>query len=444
MRAHGLAALGVAVLVAGLLQIAAGAAKLGRWFRAVSPALIQGMLAGIGVLILASQFHVMIDAVPTGNGLKDLLTIPIAAYDALVGGGNAQLAALVGVVTVVGIIAWNKLRPEKLKAVPGPLIAVLAGTLLANFMGMQINFVSVPESLIASLNIPSLETFGLLAEPAFISATIGLALIASAETLLCATATDRLSHHSETNYDKELMAQGAGNAVCGLVGALPVCGVIVRSSANVEAGATTRWSSVAHGVWLLALVVAFPIVLTSIPTAALAGILVYTGYKLAHPRQLKAQWEAGRGEAFVFVVTVVAIVATNLLMGILLGLACGLLKLLVTVANVDVDVDDSGEVVEVTLHGAATFVRLPTLAAALESIPAGKEVVLHVGGLAYIDHACMDLLRQWQDRYERKGGHTTVAWDDLELRHKTNKPQLALAAAALATQVEQRSVSSLL
>jgi MFS superfamily sulfate permease-like transporter len=436
VQAHGLASLGVAVVAAGLLQLAAGAAKMGRWFRAVSPALIQGMLAGIGVLIFASQFHLMIDAKPTGNGLKDLVTIPLAAWSTLAGPEGAHGAAIIGVLSIVAIVAWNKLRPDKLKAVPGPLVAVILGTVLANAAGMKVSFVAVPESLASSMNVPSLASFGMLLDAKFLSATVGLALIASAETLLCATATDRLTHHSETDYDKELMAQGAGNTIAGLFGALPVCGVIVRSSANVEAGARTRWSSVAHGIWLLALVVAFPVVLTSIPTSCLAAILVYTGYKLAHPRHLVAQWQAGRGEALVFGITVVAIVSTNLLTGVVLGLACGLLKLLAIVATVDVDVEARGNTCEVTLHGAATFVRLPKLAAALESIPSGKEVVLHVGGLAYIDHACMDLLRQWQERYERKGGHTTVAWDDLELRHTGARPQLALAAAALANGVE--------
>ena len=210
-------------------------------------------------------------------------------------------------------------------------------------IGMPIIFVQVPENLLASLNIPSLESFGLLMQPAFISATVGFAVIASAETLLCATATDRMSRRSKTDYDKELIAQGVGNSLAGVLGALPLTGVIVRSTANVEAGATTRWSAVAHGAWLLALVVALPVVLTSIPTAALAAILVFTGYKLANPAQVKTQLEAGRGEALVFGVTVVGIVSTNLLIGVVVGLAFAVLKVLVTVVNVDVDVDEDGD-----------------------------------------------------------------------------------------------------
>ncbi len=432
VNTYGIAALGAAVLVAGLLQVVAGFLKLGRWFRAVSPALIQGMLAGIGVLIFASQFHVMVDGKPAGSGLVNLLTIPDAVMRGLspAEGTSHQLAAIIGLVTVVTIVAWNELRPEKLKVVPGPLVAVVVGSIIANVGGMAVNYVSVPESLTASFNAPTVASFQLLLQPAFLSAALGLALIASAETLLCATATDRMSKHSKTDYDRELVAQGVGNALAGVVGALPLTGVIVRSSANVEAGATTRWSAVAHGAWLLLLVAAVPVVLTSIPTSSLAAILVYTGFKLAHPKQVVKLWQTGRGEALVFGVTVVAIVASNLLVGVVIGLACALIKLLATVVRLDVDVQDGGDTIDINLQGAATFVLLPKLAGTLETLPQGKRVVLHIGGLSYVDHACMDLLKQWQDRYEQNGGTPLVAWDDLERRHKAvqstpRPPQLA-------------------
>ncbi len=434
VQTFGIVALGVAVLAAGLLQVVAGLAKMGRWFRAVSPALIQGMLAGIGVLILASQFHVMVDAKPVSSGLENLLAIPSAVMRALspAEGASHQLAAAIGIITIVTIVEWNKHRPSRLKAVPGPLLAVIVSALIANYVGMSVNFVSVPENLVAALNVPTMPTFALLLQPAFLTAVFGMALIASAETLLCATAVDALSPHSKTDYDKELVAQGVGNALAGALGALPITGVIVRSSANVEAGATTRWSAVVHGAWLLLLVALLPVVLSYIPTSCLGAILVYIGYKLADPKQIVKQWHSGRGEAAVFVITVVGIVTTNLLTGVVIGMACAMLKLLATVSRLDIDVDSKGDNVEVALHGSATFVRLPTMATALEAIPDGKSVVLHVGGLAYVDHACMELLRRWQQAYERTGGRATIAWDDLELRHKAARPRTALAPVTAA------------
>ena len=420
---YGLAALGVAVFAAGVIQMIAGVMKLGRWFRAVSPALIHGMLAGIGVLIFASQFHVMVDDKPAGSGLENLLTIPRAVMKGLfpMDGSSHHFAALVGVITIATIVLWNKFRPDRLKAVPGPLMAVVIGSVVAHFGAMPVAMVSVPESLVGSLNIPPAESLKLLLDTAFISATVGIAVIASAETLLCASAVDKLSKDSKTDYDRELLAQGVGNALCGVIGALPMTGVIVRSSANVEAGAKTRYSAIAHGFLLLGLVAFLPFVLAHIPTAALGAILVYTGYRLANPAQLARFWKVGKGEAFVFVATVVMIVAADLLTGVVVGLCIAAAKLLYTFSHLEVDVKDDDNKVDVSLHGSATFVKLPVLAEALEGLPDERTVHLHVGGVAYIDHACLELLNDWQERYGEHG-KVIVSWDDVELRHKTAKP----------------------
>jgi MFS superfamily sulfate permease-like transporter len=432
VESFGLAALGVAVFAAGLIQVAAGALKLGRWFRAVSPALIHGMLAGIGVLIFASQFHVMVDDTPAGSGLANLMTIPQSVMKGLfpMDGSSHHFAAMVGVITIATILLWNRFRPERLKAVPGPLVAVVAGSAIAHLGSMPVAMVEVPASLAGSLNVPSWSTASLLLDMTFLSATVGIAVIASAETLLCASAVDKLSKDSKTNYDKELMAQGIGNALCGLVGALPMTGVIVRSSANVEAGAKTRWSAIMHGGWLLALVALVPFVLDHIPTAALGAILVYTGYRLANPAQLMKFWKVGRGETAVFVITVVMIVSADLLTGVVAGLVVAATKLLYTFSHLEVDVEDNGPAapIDVSLHGAATFVKLPVLAEALEGLPEERTVHLHVGGVAYIDHACLELLNDWQERYASHG-EVIISWDDVEKKHNTVKPAWAALSA---------------
>jgi MFS superfamily sulfate permease-like transporter len=424
VKDHGLAALGVAVLAAGLLQIVAGYFKLGRWFRAVSPALIQGMLAGIGALIFVSQFHVMVDDKPRGGGLANLLSIPESVIKGVfpIDGNSHHLAAYCGLTTIVVIVAWNKLRPERLKAVPGPLMGVVAGSMLAYFGKWEISMVEVPHSLVSSFNTPAFAAARKLLDPAFASEALGIAIIASGETLLCAAAVDKISKDSKTDYDRELMAQGVGNAICGMLGALPMTGVIVRSSANVDAGAKTRYSAVMHGAWLLALVGFLPFVLAKIPTASLAGILVFTGYKLAHPSQLVKLYKVGRGEALVFVATVVAIVATDLLKGVAVGLVMAAAKLLVTFSHLDIDVDDERDgIIEVSLHGAATFVKLPVLADTLDGLPEGKEIHVHIGGLAYIDHACMEILGDWKEAYDETGA-VSIEWDDLLIRHETANP----------------------
>ena len=415
----GLAALGVAVLGGGLIQLVAGLLKFGRWFRAVSPAVIGGMLAGIGVLIFASQFHVMLDQKPKANGLLNLAHIPAAIFDGLfpIDGSSHELAAVIGTTTILSIVLWNRFRPAAVKVVPGPLTAVVVATAAAAIFRLPIQYVEVPENLLDSLNIPTADAFALLQQPAFLGQLVAFALIASAETLLCAAAVDRMHSGPRTDYDRELAAQGFGNMLCGAVGALPMTGVIVRSSANVEAGGKTRYSAIFHGVWLLALVAALPFVLELIPTSALGAILVYTGYRLASPDKVVAMWKRGPGEAVVFVGTVIAIVATDLLSGVLIGVTLALAKVLWLMAQLKVTIYEEGDNrLDVVLQGAATFIRLPQLAQSLEGLPLGMEVHLHVGGLAYIDHACIDLLNDWQPKYEEDGGTVIVEWDAVNAR----------------------------
>lgn len=408
VHSNGLEVLGLVVLLGGIFQFIAGIGGLGRWFRAVSPAVIQGMLAGIGVLIFASQFHVMLDDSPKENGLTNLMTIPGAIINGIwpLDGSAHHMAALVGIVTISTLVAWTSLRPKNLKAVPGPLIGVICGSLLANALGLDIKFVEVPDSLIGALNIPSWETLGRIVEPGIWGSALALALIASAESLLCATAVDQMQTGPRTNYNRELWAQGVGNIVCGCLGALPMTGVIVRSSANVDAGASTRWSAIFHGAWLLGLVAITPFVLELIPTAALAAILVYTGYKLAHPSNIRRLARFGRSQIFVYLVTLSVIVATDLLKGVLIGLALAV-ALMVYQTNrviIHVDGDERDSDLTVRLAGVASFLTLPTLAEALEKLPEGRRITLDYEDIVYIDQAVVEMIEGWRRRYMAGGG----------------------------------------
>ncbi|HYE73628.1 MAG TPA: SulP family inorganic anion transporter, partial [Blastocatellia bacterium] len=218
---HGLGMLGTIVLLAGVLQIVLGLAKAGQWFRAISPAVIQGMLAGIGVLIIASQIHVMVDDGPKGSGLQNLLAIPAAIWKGLMpaDGSSHHLAALIGVISIVVMIAWSYV-PKKLKLIPAPLVAVLIVTAIAAIFQMPIKYVQVASNLFGATAFPTVETLSRLLEPAVLGSALAVCLIASAETLLCATAVDRMHQGPRTQYNKELFAQGVGNSICGFLGAL--------------------------------------------------------------------------------------------------------------------------------------------------------------------------------------------------------------------------------
>lgn len=428
VQTYGIEWLGIAVLGAGLLQYLAGRAGLGRAFQAVSPAVIKGMLAGIGVLIFSSQFHVMVDDKPRSGGLANIFSIPEAIQKGLfpADGTAHHLAAFVGVMTLLVIIAWEKFKPAKLALIPAPLIAIVAATCFVATVGWQIAFISVPQEFSDFVSLPDI---GLLKAftGSFVLSVVALAFIASAETLLCATACDAMHDGDRADYNKELRAQGIGNMVCGVLGALPMTGVIVRSSANVKAGGETRQSAIMHGVWLAAFVILFPQVLAYIPTASLAAILVYIGYKLVDVQAIRNLNDYSRWEVAIYAVTLCTIVATDLLTGVLAGLALALARTIYSLSNLDVSIDSQdGDKIEVRLSGAATFLSLPKIASSLEKVKKGGNVTVHLDNLLFLDHACLEVLKDFARLYERQGGTVEMEWNHLNQLSRDEKLRVAV------------------
>ncbi len=423
VQEHGVKALGPMVVVAGAIQIGAGLLKAGQWFRAISPAVIYGMLSGIGILIFASQFHVMLDDKPQSNGVVNLLTIPRALYNDFFeadGVRNHQVPALLGLLTIGSLLLWNQFRPRALRMIPGALIGVVLATLTALAIGAKVNYVTVPSNLLAAANWISLESWSVLASKAGLITALTLAFVASAETLLSAGAVDRMHDGPRSDYDKELRGQGIGNVLCGIAGALPMTGVIVRSSANVQAGAKTRWSAVMHGFWILAFVSAMPFVLERVPVASLAGILVYTGVKLVNWKSAKELSKYGQMPLWIFGVTVAGIVGVDLLTGVILGVLLSFGKLVHTAAQIDIWVESGAAANRADVHisGSACFVKLPVIAQTFEKLPRNIQCHVHFAELVSIDHSVMDLLTSLEDEFERAGGKLVTEWDHLHARHE--------------------------
>lgn len=424
VQEHGVKALGPLVLVAGVIQISAGMLKAGQWFRAISPAVIYGMLSGIGILIFASQFHVMLDDKPQSNGIINLVTIPRALYsDFFDSAGYEQhhIPALLGLLTIGSLLLWNTFRPKALKMIPGALIGVVLATITAIVIEAKVNYVNVPSNLLAAANWISLDSLTILTSKAGWIAALTLAFVASAETLLSAGAVDRMHDGVRSDYDKELRAQGLGNILCGIAGSLPMTGVIVRSSANVMAGAKTRWSAVLHGFWILLFVAAVPFVLERVPVSSLAGILVFTGYKLVDWKSAKALFtKYGQMPLWIFGVTVAGIVAVDLLTGVIVGMLLSFAKLIATASQIDIWVEDGKTVNRADVHisGSATFVKLPVIAQTFEKLPRNINCHVHFAELVSIDHTVMDLLTSLEDEFERGGGRLVTEWDQLHARHE--------------------------
>ncbi|MET9843808.1 SulP family inorganic anion transporter [Streptomyces ossamyceticus] len=401
VRQFGLPALGVIVLAAGLLQLAMGALKLGRWFRAISVSVVEGMLAGIGLVIIAGQLYAAAGLKAPASGLDKIAGLPGAFVEAV--GSAAALASLaLGAGTVAVMVLWKRL-PKKVQVVPGALAAVVLATVATLTFGLPVAKVEV-KGLLDSIQPPGLDAFGGLADVALIGTVLAFTLIASAESLFSAAAVDRLHDGPRTEYDKELMAQGAGNTVCGLLGALPMTAVIVRSSANVHAGARTKASRVLHGVWLLLFAALLPGALALIPLPALAGILVHAGWKLIPFRAVVSLWRGHRGEALILVTTAVSIVAVNMFEGVLIGLALAIVKTAWEASHIKLEVIDKGAgPVQAYLSGNATFLRLPKILDSLESLPQDRPVELHLSGLHHLDHACRTALENWAERHSATG-----------------------------------------
>ncbi len=421
--AHGVAMFGVIVLLAGLLQILAGSFKMGIWFRAISPSVIHGMLAGIGILIIASQFHIMLDRDPLTTGLQNLAAMPLALYETIIGKDGNVMAKLTGILTIVSIVLWTRFAPQKLQLIPGALVGALIAILFANMLSLDIKYITDLFEDPADLDdffsmIQPIQTETLLGalDWSVITAVIALAFIASAESLLSSSAVDKLQQRApRTKYDKELVAQGVGNSLCGLMGALPMTGVIVRSSANVQAGAVSRLSTIIHGGFLLLFVSVFLFTLQYIPVASLAAILVFTGYKLAYPKVLKELIAFGKFEVAIYAITIVTIVATNLLAGIVTGLILSLIRIVYIFAHISITVDHKPSSNDTVIHlkGSATFLGIPKLASTLESMDWGRNVQIQFDDLEYIDHACIELLEGWQKQYVKSGGTVKIDWDTM-------------------------------
>ena len=436
LHGHGLEVVGPIVLIAGLIQVAAGLCGFAQYFRAVPPAVIHGMLSGIGILIFAGQFHVMVDDLPRSSGMLNIMSIPESILKGITPNPvhTHNQAAMLGILTITLLVLWQKFAPRKLRVLPGALIAITTATAVAYFCQIQVKYVDLPDNLLQAVNW--ISAAGLLQfardHTLFLDA-LALAFIASAETLLTCTALDKMHTGSRTKYDRELSAQGIGNVLCGLVGAVPMTGVMVRSGVNLSAGARTRCSGFLHGVWLLFFVCCMPHLIRIIPTSALAALLVFTGYKLANVKVYKELLKFGRSEVAIYAITVVSIVAIDLLTGIVVGIVLTAAKLLYIFSHLQVRFadDPATNCTNIWLKGSATFLCLPKLATVLEEVRPGSEVEIHLDAVDYVDHACLDLLMSWDKQHQSTGGILILDWAALSAVSRNKRGKIRQSRATL-------------
>jgi carbonic anhydrase len=415
----GFKAMGVVIVMAGVIQIIAGIAKVAKAAMAISPAVLHAMLAGIGILITLGQLHVILGAKPGKSALMNLQNIP---------GSLANLnfkALIVGLATLATLLLWNKFVAPKFKAVPGSLVAIMLGTALSFLIPGDINRVALAAGLMDGFSLPNPgenSWFDL------VKAAIALTVVASAESLLCAVATDQLHKGPRANLDKELLAQGLGNTVSGLLGGLPMTGVIVRSSANIAAGATSSLSATLHGVWILVFVLLGASVLQMLPMAALAALLIHVGVNLVKVKEMKKI--ARFNEFIIYAVTLAGVVFINLLWGIGIGFVLAFALLMFRQKNssmgavtkqttADLKVNATGNTVDAALSGRLSFLTVPSLMGKLRELPAKQTVSLTFNNVETIDHAAVEAISAWKVGYVNEGGlveqeSIESVWDRLD------------------------------
>lgn len=416
-----------AIVVASVFQILMGVFKAGRLSSFFPASVVHGMLAAIGIIIMAKQIHVVLGVTPEkGSLISTIAQVPHSLVNL-----NPEIA-IIGFSGLLILIIWSMLKNRFLKMIPAPLIVVLVGMGLARYFDLEHQhmylflpdahflphheatvgpkfLVAISENFMSSFYFPD---FSKIATVEFWEAVVTIGLVGSLESLLSAMAVDKLDPYKRhSNLDRDLTAVGTGNLVAGLVGGLPMIAEIVRSSANVNNGAKTPWANFFHGLFLLLFVAFFPKLIHSIPLAALAALLVFTGFRLASPKEFAKVMGVGKEQFFLFVVTIIGVIATDLLVGVAIGILAKLTIHLIRGVKLNnlfkiqfVIKQQSTDTVRVDISGAAVFSNILALKDALVKLEPGKTIIFELNDAYLLDHSVMEFFHDFQHNYEDHGG----------------------------------------
>jgi carbonic anhydrase len=397
-------------VAAGALQILFGLSRVARAALAVAPVVVHAMLAGIGVTISLQQIHVLLGGTSHSSAWENIEALPKGIV------GRDPEDMIIGVLVIAILLSWSRL-PPKVRMIPGALVAIVVATAFATVVGLPgAERVVLSGSFFEAIGLPSLPATApggqaWVAElPELLVGVLTIAIIASVESLLSAVAIDKLHTGPRTNFDREMLGQGSANMVSGLLGGLPVTGVIVRSSTNVAAGARTRMSAVLHGVWVLLFATLLTRVVDLIPKAALAGLLIVIGVQLVKLAHIKVAWRTGNFA--VYAITIVSVVFLNLLEGVAIGLGVAIAILLTRLVRAPIEAkpyggDEQSTHWRIDIDGTLSFLLLPRLTKVLSEIPPGSDVRLTLNA-DYIDEAVSEAISDWRTAHEATGGVVAI------------------------------------
>ena len=414
----------VAVVLAGVIQLVFGLLKAGIIGYYFPSSVIKGMLTGIGIIIILKQIPHFFGYDPDPEGDWSFFQVDGETTFSEIGNifGNISLGATsIAIVGMAILILWESVLSKKgkfFKLIQGPLVAVVAGIFYYLFTQSSESWgisqehlvsVPVPESFSDFIGQFTFPNFSIIGESAVWITAFTIALVASLETLLCVEATDKLDPKKRTTpTNRELFAQGAGNIISGMIGGLPVTQVIVRSSANIQSGGQTKMAAILHGVLLLISVILVPNVLNLIPLSVLAAILFLVGYKLAKPATFKRMYSLGWKQFVPYIVTVLGIVFTDLLIGISLGLAVGILVILIKnyqnshFLHIRDEKETGLKVVKMTLAEEVTFINKGAIMKELDKLKKDSFLEIDVRKTRYLDHDIVEILDDFSFRAKDK------------------------------------------
>ncbi len=402
------------VIIAGAIQLALGFLKAGSIANFIPSSVIEGMLAGIGLTIIIKQIPDAVGFVKHNAADLDEMVDADDGFlmktisNAL---NHTEIAAIIiAAIGLVVLILWQTKALKKLQMIPAGLIVVLLGIfinllLTSNQSPMALDathLVSLPvahnfSEFMGHFMLPNLEGFK---NPLVWETGVVIAIVASIETLLCIEATDKLDPHKRyTSTNRELKAQGIGNILSGFMGGLPMTSVIVRSSANINAGARSKLSAILHGVLLLVCAASIPFLLNMIPKASLAAILIFTGYKLCKPSMFVHMWKGGWTQFIPFVLTAGAVVSLDLLKGVGLGLLISIFYILRQNMRIPYYFQRSsftqGDLIKLTLAQEVSFLNKASIKETLDHLPNNSNVIIDAGQTQYIDFDVLDLIKEF-------------------------------------------------
>ncbi|MFO1101675.1 MAG: SulP family inorganic anion transporter [Methylocystis sp.] len=435
-----------AIVCASVIQTLMGLMKAGKMSAFFPSSAVHGMLAAIGIIIMAKQIHVMLGVKPDAQSLF----ATIGAIPASIRDMNPEVAIIGGLGLLI-LIAWSVVKNRRLKMIPAPIIVVIVGMALAQYFDLDDEhiylflpetpflphheftigpkfLVSIPQNFLSGFAFPD---FSLIASTLFWQQVVAICLVGSLESLLSAAAVDKLDPYKRTSdLNRDIAAVGVGNIICGLIGGLPMIAEIVRSSANVNNGARTGWANFFHGLFLLIFVALFPRLIHEIPLASLAALLVFTGYRLASPLEFKKTLAIGWDQLAVFVITIIGVLATDLLIGVAIGIVAEFLfhvwrsvnwkQVFKLHRNI---VESEPGVYQVSIGGAAYFGNYLALKGDLAKLPKGKTIIFDLSESWCVDHTVMENLHHFCEDYESSGGRAEIR--GLEQHVATSKHPLA-------------------